>query len=253
MFFAMPHEIHFQQKLEAQLKKRPNIPAHHLWRDIIIYSLFILIITCLYYFAQRGRFSFSTLNSAFGDVSILLIGLSFALSGICYYWNFADHFIIYRKQLGVVGFSYAMIHGLISLFFLEEARPILLYYLQSENVLAFTSAVVALLIYAGMVIVSTKYVIHQIGGAMWRKLLRVGYIAYFLSVLHFGLQSYPYWVRWLSGKSTNMLPSFGLITFLFGVAVLFLRIFLWFSLLKKPAIVTQQPDGQPNSEPLQKT
>ena len=229
----MPHEEKFQEKLEVALAQKPAKTPPSLWKDTIIYSIFIFIVVSLYYFVQRGQYNFIIANRVSGDVGILLIGLSFALSGICYYWNFADHFIMYRKQLGVVGFSYAVIHSLISLFFLPEAKPILLYYLQSENLLEFTSAVVAIGIYTGMVIVSTKYVVHQIGGTMWRKLLRVGYIAFALSIFHFGIQSYPYWLNWLIGNSTTLFPSFGLIIFVFGIAVIVLRIFLWISLSHK--------------------
>lgn len=250
----MSHEEIFQQKLSKELEKKPNIYPHSLWKDIIIYSVLITIIISLYYFVQRGSFSLYTANRVLADVSLLLIGLSFALSGICYYWNFADHFIIYRKQLGVVGFGYAVIHSLISIF-LPHAQPFLLYYLQSDNLIGFISALIALIIYIGMIIVSTKYIIQQIGGQMWRKLLRVGYIAYFFSILHFGIQIYPSWLLWLTGKGTTLLPPFSLFVFLSGMAVILLRIFLWISLAhKKPAVTTlQQSDEQTDTQPLQKT
>lgn len=251
----MSHEEIFQQKLSVELAKKPNIQPYSLWKDIIIYSVIITIVVSLYYFAQRGSFSLYTINRVLADVSLLLIGLSFALSGICYYWNFADHFIIYRKQLGVVGFVYAVMHTLIS-FFLPHAQPFLLYYLQPDNLVGFISAVIAFIIYAGMIMVSTKYVIQHIGGQMWRKLLRVGYIAYFFSILHFGIKIYPSWLLWFTGRESTILPPFSLLTFLVGVAVILLRIFLWISLAHKKPVITTQPiqtDGQENPQTFQNT
>lgn len=250
----MSHEEIFQQKLSTELAKKPNIKPHSLWWDIIIYSIMIMIVVGIYYFVQRGSFSLYSANRVFADVSLLLIGLSFALSGICYYWNFADHFIIYRKQLGVVGFSYAVLHASISLF-LPHAKPFLFYYFSSENMLSSVFAIVALIMYLGMIIVSTKYVIQQIGGQTWRKLLRVGYIAYFLSILHFGLILYEPWILWLTGQAKTFLPPFSLFVFLAGVAVLLLRIFLWISLAHKKPVVTTLPQSneQEHTQPLQET
>ena len=212
-----------------------------LWSDIILYSLILFIVVSSYYFIQRGSYDFGIFNQVLSNVGMLLIGLSFALSGICYFWNFADHFIIYRKQLGVVGFGYVFTHGILSLFFLPEYQPILFYYLEKETILAFLFALIAIVIYVLMIIISTKTIIQKIGGHTWRILLRVGYIAYVLSLAHMWLNSYTYWLRYLSGQGRSPLPSFGLLTFLAGIVVIILRIAVWVSTSKKTA---QTPPSQ---------
>ena len=208
-----------------------------LWSDIIVYSLVLFIVVSSYFFIQRGSYDFGIFSQVLSNVGMLLIGLSFALSGICYFWNFADHFIIYRKQLGVVGFGYVFTHGIFSLFFLPEYRPILFYYLEKETIVAFLFALIAIVIYIMMIVISTKTMIQKIGGHTWRMLLRVGYIAYAFSLVHMWLNSYPFWLRYLSGQGRSPLPSFGLLTFLAGILVIILRIAVWISTSRKKEMI----------------
>src|SRR3990167_10965266 len=167
----MHEETTFDQKLQKLNETQKPTSGMRLWSDIILYSLILFIVVSSYYFIQRGSYDFGIFNQVLSNVGMLLIGLSFALSGICYFWNFADHYIIYRKQLVVVGFAYVILHGLISLFFIPENAPILFYYLEKETILAFISAFIAISIYTMMVIVSTDSMIHKLGGHTWRILL----------------------------------------------------------------------------------
>ena len=89
------------------------------------------------------------------------------------------------------------------------------------------------IIFLGMAIISNRYAIHEIGPARWRKLMRLGHLAFPLVLFHFGTKGMPYWIPWLTGKSDALFPSFGLIVFLFGLVVMLLRIALWFSIMKK--------------------
>ncbi|OGK13510.1 hypothetical protein A3A93_00030 [Candidatus Roizmanbacteria bacterium RIFCSPLOWO2_01_FULL_38_12] len=233
----MHEETSFDQKLQLVKETKKPIAKTRLWFDMIVYSLILFIVVSGYYLIQRGSFSLALFNQVIADVGMLLMGLSFALSGICYFWNFADHYIIYRKQLGVVGFAYVILHGLISLFFIPENAPILFYYLEKETILAFISAFIAISIYTMMVIVSTDSMIHKLGGHTWRILLRVGYIAYVFSLLHMWLNSYPFWLRYLTGQGRSPLPSFGLLTFLVGVFVIVLRLAVWISTSRKKEMI----------------
>ncbi len=219
-----------------------------LWRNMIIYSLFVYIVVALYYFVQRGTFSLFIANRVAADVSILLIGLSFALSGLCYFWNFADHFIIYRKHLGVIGFIYALFHTYFALFMSSRAKPYVIYYLQEDRLIPFLSAVIAIIMYAGMVYISRKSMVQKLGGKLWRQLLRLGYIAYALSILHFGMLLYTDWLEWLLGGGDSLFPPFSIFVFVAGVSVIVLRIALWISRLKNS---TQTANEQTNSQPLQ--
>lgn len=240
----MPAEIRFEEKLD-HFQKTHIIPTGlRLWFNVLFYSFIIFVIFALYYFAVRGSLNIWSINRVFGDVSMILIGLSFALSGICYFWDFADAFIIYRKELGVVGLGYALIHTVIALTNMHNIFPLTTFFFGKENVIPFGSALIALIMYIGMVIISNRYLIRKIGGQTWRRLLRVGYIAYILSIIHFGILGYSDWLEWLVGKGSVM-PPFGLLIFIFGIFVIGLRIVLFFATLKHARV----PSGQTSTQP----
>ncbi len=223
----MHPELQIQEKLNQRIKQ--NSPAHasHLWLDVAMYSIVIFVMISLYLFATQGRYDIRSLSRASANVGILLIGLSFMLSGLCYFWNFADHFIIYRKQLGVIGFLYAILHA--GLVIMRTGINILIpSSLSQMGDIGLISAEIAILMYIAMIIISTRFVIHEIGGQRWRQLLRAGYIAFFLSLVHMFVQGGTYWLSWLTGKSSGIFPSIGLLVFLFGLGVIVLRIRLWF-------------------------
>lgn len=80
-----------------------------------------------------------------------------------------------------------------------------------------------------MIIASTQTVMHEIGGLRWRQFLRFGYTALILSLLHMALHGYRVWLAWLNGTAEGIFPAIGLLIFIFGIAVLLLRIKLWFA------------------------
>ncbi|MBP7967374.1 hypothetical protein KAZ66_03805, partial [Candidatus Woesebacteria bacterium] len=173
----MHPEIQIQEKLNEQIKKNPPPLPRNLWFDTGMYSLVIFIIISLYIFATQGIYDLRAFSRATANVGIILIGLSFMLSGLCYFWNFADHFIIYRKQLGVIGFIYALIHTSVVLYHSGTAKILIPFSLTRYGDIALLSAEIAIIIYIGMIIISTQTVIHEIGGLRWRQLLRWGYVA----------------------------------------------------------------------------
>ncbi|CAN5129328.1 hypothetical protein BH09PAT2_BH09PAT2_01780 [soil metagenome] len=258
----MHPEVHIQEKLNEALKTKPAPSMWKLWIDVSLYSLLMFALISAYYFATRGGYDLRAASRAIADVGVFLIGLSFMLSGLCYFWNFADHFIIYRKQLGVIGFIYVATHGLIVLLRSRTLDVLIPSSLTGPSDIAIMCAEIAVIMYLGMIIISTKTVIHEIGGQRWRQLLRYGYIAFTLSLIHFIIRDYGTWLAWLMGTSSNIFPPVGLLVFLFGLSVLILRIRLWIALhLKKaptpispsttpPAVATQQSTVTPSSSQL---
>ncbi len=222
----MPSELKIQQKLNESLAKRKLPPSDmRLYGETIAYSLILLAVVLAYYAATRPEFSIRVLNRGIADVAFILMGISLILSSVCYFWNFADHFIIYRKHLGLIGFGYMLLHVAISLFY-SAYLPFLTYYLSDKQILSFSAALTASGIFTLMAVISNRYSMHKIGPHTWRLIMRVGYLAYAMALLHFALRGWTYWMNWFMGKS-SLFPSFGLITFLFGVVVLVMRIALW--------------------------
>jgi len=236
----------FVERFGVIMKKQgPMLPRQLLWRtgwvslSVFLFSLWYLSLT------EPGTLPV-TVNKALADTAMILIGFSFALSGLCYFWDFFDTKIIYRKYLGIAGFAFGLAHGVMSLIFYlylkprgYETNPIFILDHQWDfgsffipNLYAFASAVIALLIFAMMTAISNQYAIHELGGVWWRRLLRVGYLAYIFATLHFLIKNIPEWkVMFATGVQT--LPPLNMFIFLLVVGVIMLRSVLWYSLWKK--------------------
>ncbi|MDO8498070.1 MAG: hypothetical protein Q7S61_06025 [bacterium] len=213
-----------------------DIPSEtKLWIRSYLFGLVLLAGAFFYIPLSRGGYDIYTMNKALGDVGIFLIGLSFALSGICYFWNFADTKFVYRKHLGLTGFVFGAMHGLISLFLIPERFSFPSYYLAKVNILPFVFGLTAIVIFTGMALISNKYAVHELGGKLWRHLLRVGYIAMFFILLHFGLMKFQYWFPWATG-GFKTLPSLSLIAAIIIVIVLLLRVALEVSVRRKKVV-----------------
>lgn len=228
----MPVELKIQSKLENHLKYSPLPHETRLWSGTIVYSIIIFIVVLGYYVVTQASFSERILNWVVGDVALLLIGISLILSSLCYFWNFADKYIIYRKHFGLVGSGYMMMHIIFSLLF-SSYFPFPGYYLEDKRIASFIAALIASIIFISMAMISNRFSIHEIGAIRWRKFMRVGYVAFALVLFHFGTKGMQYWFSWLTGQSESIFPPFSLIVFLFGSVVIFLRIFLWMILLRK--------------------
>ena len=233
--------IPFVRRHQEIIKKIGPINEKKLWINTFIFSLFILLGTSIYLFFQRGQFNANMINNSIANASMILIGLSFALSGLCYFWDFVDSKIIYRKYLGLIGFAFALAHIFLAFFIFSEKFPYPQWYL--SNIWSVITALIAILIFTMMAFISNKYAIHELGGLNWRRLLRVGYIAYVFVIIHITLLSYPWWVRWLTTFNT-ILPPLSLIIVLFALFVIVLRIALLIAIEKHKKIMNIQSNKQ---------
>lgn len=196
------------------------------WRKTLLFSTIIFIAGSLYLFLRRGSYDLHIANKVLAVTALVLIGFSLVLSAICYFWDFADKQIIYRKYLGITGFAFASVHTIISLFFLPTHFSFPTHFL--DDWLPFLAGLVALIILTYMASISNNQAIKKLGGKTWRKLMRItGYTALILTITHLTLLKYPGWLRWL--RKINKLPPLSLIAFIFAISVLLLRLALWLS------------------------
>lgn len=170
------------------------------------------------------------LNKSVADTATILIGLSMILSGICYFWNFMDDKIIYRKHLGLIGFAFGVVHLLLSW---SAFQRLLQASTWAESIpWAPLTGLIALIIFTIMALISNQYAAHQLGGKIWRGILRTGYIALALVFAHVVLLKGFRWVNWYrEGMQTP--PSMSLIVTVFIVLVILMRLMLWLALKKK--------------------
>jgi len=224
----MPAEILLHEKLNTEITLRKGPPRERrLYGETIVYSIFIVGIVSIYSFALGADPTVRTLNRILADVSFLLLGLSLVLSSLCYFFNFADKLIIFRKHLGVVGVAYMLVHMLIS-FTYAGISPLLSFFLAYHSIRSFIAASGSTIIFVMMAVLSNRFSIQHIGPARWRMIMRIGYIGYALGMIHFGLRGWDKWLLWMSGNST-LFPPFSFMIFLFGIVVICLRIALFIS------------------------
>jgi DMSO/TMAO reductase YedYZ heme-binding membrane subunit len=145
----------------------------HLWLDSISVGFLVFALSLLYVYIEYDVLNIRMVNKALAWSGLIMIGLSFALTGLNYFWNGFSDKIIYRKHLGLVGFWLAVSHTVLTIF--RSGVHINL---------PFILGVSALVIFAMMAVISNQYAVHEVGGVMWKKLLRVGYAGLVLAALH---------------------------------------------------------------------
>lgn len=238
-------------------KRQGSRPHLLLWRTIW-FSAGIFLVTFGYLVITETGSTAALGNKALAETAMLLIGCSFALSGLCYFFDVFDTKIIYRKHLGLVGFAFALAHGGLSLFYYLGHAPAgsdgsgafeLEHVWQYpgftlSNLWAFTAALAAMLIFLMMAAISNAYALHELGGRRWRFLLRIGYLAYFLAVIHFSIKNIPAWIAALGRSPEPSLPPLNFIIFCFAFFVFGLRLALWWVLRIQEAAPASPSAGE---------
>ncbi len=198
------------------------------WLNAWAFSLVVFVFISAYNFMYTERLSTFLWIRSSADAGMILIGLSFALSGLCYFWNFMDSKIKYRKDLGLNGFYLVLVHSIYLMFF--STRTPWYGYFESSYLAPTLFALGAVVIFVVMTWSSTKMGVKILGGKNWRRVLRTGYLAYIFSLFHLGLLVYGDWLAWVDERG---LPPFSLVVFVFGVLVLLLRLILFLVQLTK--------------------
>lgn len=217
----------FEKKFQQSIKKRGEYSAAGLWLNTIIIGGLFVILGSAYQVFRDGVFGLFAVNRALAFAGFILSGSSMALSGIGYFWDFADTKLIYRKHLGWIGFLLITLHVILSVFFLSDQFRFPGFYHAQLMPFLFGSA--SFIIFILLAAVSNRYAAYELGGVRWRQVLRLTYLAYILAIVHLVVRSAPSWLVWIrSGES--FLPPLSLITFLSSIPVFWLRIALWWAL-----------------------
>lgn len=200
--------------------------------------VFGLLFFAIFYVYNAALGASGLLNKAVADTAVILIGLSMALSGLCYFWDIFDTKIIYRKYLGLMGYAFTLVHVLLSTrAFAKFLDPVAW---ETGSVLPVIEATMATAIFTIMALISNAYSAKELGGVTWRRILRTGYIALIFVLMHVALLKAKHWMEWWQ-SGFGAPPIASLMVSIFILLVLLLRIALWASLLMKknqPEITT---------------
>lgn len=163
-------------------------------------------------------------NKSVADTSIILIALSMWVSSLNYFFNAFDSKIVYRKQLGLVGFAFGVAHIILSFSAFQMLFNLTTW--TSGRAWAPLAGFLAALIFLMMTYISRRSQMLAIGVMRWRTLLRTGYIAMLLVWLHVVLLKYPRWVSWYK-DGIRTLPSISMLESIFILLVVFMRVLMW--------------------------
>ena len=192
-------------------------------------GIFGLLVFALSYSYMRWLNIPGELNKSMADTAIILMGFSMLLSSVCYFWNFLDWVIIYRKYLGLIGFAFALVHvGLSWTPFMSLLNADTW---QQGKMWPVLMGAMALGIFSMMALVSNSFIARKLGFVTWKRILRTGYGAIMLVWLHVVLLKSARWITWYQGGMKTP-PSLSLLVTIFMTVVVIMRICLWWSLRK---------------------
>ncbi len=187
------------------------------------FVLGVILFTGIFFYTTWLKIP-NPLNKTVADVAAILIGLSMLLSSVCYFWNYWDAAIVYRKHLGLVGFALAIVHLLLSWdVFLGLFRFVTW---QSNGLYPVLTAFLATVIFTVMAAISNELAARVLG-YWWRIILRTGYLALALVLIHVVLLKGTRWVTWWE-EGASRPPSASLLVSLFMVIVIVMRGCLWY-------------------------
>jgi DMSO/TMAO reductase YedYZ heme-binding membrane subunit len=190
-----------------------------MWLKSIIFAYSVFLASFAYVFVFRGSVDIALYSEVTALTGGILIGSSFALSGIGYFLDFLDSEVKYRREIGLLGYFFALAHAvtIVIRFPNTYVHDFPNWLTRIDSVLGLT----ALFILTYMAIISTKTGMIAVG-KYWRPLLRTGYIAYGLLIIRAYILQGDNWLVWF--ETMDALPPPRLVLTIFALSVIFLRI-----------------------------
>ena len=198
------------------------------YRFALLVAAFFYIIFSLYLFFRWGYFDLYIANKAFANLTAFLLALVLLIGPGSRLFSSLRRFVQYRKALGISVFFLALIHGVISFFFLPSKFP-LSRFLGRVN-LPFIFGLSAIIILFILFITSFKSMVEKIGRNRWWKLqyqgARMAFIFIALHVIIMKLKNWLHWYQIGGGKKLENphLPGLGLLITWLMIFVILIRI-----------------------------
>ena len=189
-------------------------------------SLFAIL--SVYLFFRRGYYDLYIANKIFAGAAAILLGIVLLIGPLSRLFSFPDRYVQYRKELGIVAFFLALIHGIVSFFFLPSKFP-LSRFLGTLN-WPFVFGLVATAILIAIFFISNDRAMIAIGRERWWRLQYWGVRLVFAFVLlHVFVMKWDGWVKWYKIGGTSDLihpewPGAGLLVGWFMAFVVLVRL-----------------------------
>ena len=203
-----------------------------IWSHSLIIAFFVYLLIFLLSASIDKEFSFLQISKALAGTSALMFAASFSLSGFCYYWDFLDTKIGYRKYLGLVAYWLALAYS-ISILIINPDK----YLFNIINNL-FTADVffglLAMIIFSFVAFISQDKIMIRMGPKKWRYSLRLGYLAWILLAIRAWFLEKEIWSEYF--QALEGFPPPRLLLSLLVIAVIIFRVSIDISKKCKPFI-----------------
>lgn len=211
-----------------QTATKPSINLK-LWIGPIVLALILLVFTNAYNFIYFAGFTTKSAVEATAGAAAFLIGISFSLSSMSYYFNFLDNKLAYRKEIGLIGYFLAVLYSVL-LAVTNQDKYITNF---SSNLFSwdFILGLTAMTILTSMAIVSINKIMIKVTPAVARKVLRFGYVAYFLLIVRAVILEHETWLNWFANM--NSVPPARFLVTTFATFIIILRITMAISIFLK--------------------
>ena len=210
----------------------------------VFYGGYYLLQRTYVYNAPTGIDAFYVPDKVIAIVGEILLVFTFLIGPIYRYFNAFDYLIQYRKEIGVVGGVFALLHPLVAYFFLPLTFPQSAIPLTSVT---YGTALAGSLVALFLIFISAQNAVILLGANRWWFLHRFGLrVLILFVVIHFFCLEWSTWVQWLTQSAGTpsvklvypWIPEPSIYAGLFTVWVIIVRlyetIFLYKDLGLKP-------------------
>lgn len=186
-------------------------------------------------------------NKALGSAAVVLIALSFFVGPVTRFFDRFDTWLQYRKEIGIVGGFLAILHGIITAFFIPERFHVSELFASGNQMVAYSGLLGALLLTL-LILISLKYFIEMLGGSRWWFLQRWGLrLVILFTVLHVLPMKWVSWKNWFMFPGTasldvahpGMVPV-SLLVMIFLFWVICIRAYETIALFRSAGIATKE-------------
>lgn len=177
---------------------------------------------------RHGVEGLSTLNKSMATSTLFLLGIVLLLGPLSRLFTIFDHFLKYRKELGIMTFFTGLAHVFLTMFPLARRGPFGFYQGQPLSAYAGLAGLVIMFI---LLLFSSTTMERILGPKLWWKLQYWGVRLAFLAVaFHMIVLKYTGWGPWFTSRGLGSLqgaaalPAPDLLGAIFVVFVLIVRL-----------------------------
>lgn len=225
--------------MDAPAKVTPPVDRYRewkMWARTLPFVFLVFDFWLVYIWVYLGEMTFAGLANVLAATAAILIGSSFALSGLSYFFNLFDRVFVYRKYLGLTGYFLALGYSIL-LLWIDPTRYFYGFW-NNLHTADFVLGLTAMKILTMMALISTRAATVKLG-KYWRPLMRLGYLAYFLLIVRAYVLEHEAWFTW--AQTPNTLPPPRIVLSLFALTVILLRLALQLDkLLHKGQLLSPQ-------------